>query len=290
VSAAKLRSPKGANEPASPLPGRPPASPRASTARGPAAAAAMGTKEIQAEIASILETIEMQAVMVAALSREQQRIREAQEVMADNMMFLNKNMVFMNGNLSLMRERLEDLMVAQGISVRPADIGVGLLPSSQAPMPDRDGDEEDDGGSGGGGGRRNRRNDRGDDRNGNDDHRGSSSGGGDRNDVDGSGGSGAAAAPANGGDDDHDQELEEEPFVGGGGRNLSGGVCVSVDLSRMRNAEPLSPAPGSPDSARSLHSETSELNDDGDLGKHAAPPRAPAAQPPAADPIDDNDI
>jgi hypothetical protein len=55
-------------------------------------------------------------MFVAALAREQQSIREAQEAMSQNMLFLNKNMVFMNGNISLLRERLEDLMDFHGVS------------------------------------------------------------------------------------------------------------------------------------------------------------------------------
>lgn len=69
-----------------------------------------------AEIASIQDTLEAQAMFVAALAREQQSIREAQEAMSQNMLFLNKNMVFMNGNISLLRERLEDLMDYHGVS------------------------------------------------------------------------------------------------------------------------------------------------------------------------------
>lgn len=73
-------------------------------------------KDVAAEIASIQDTLEAQAMFVAALAREQQSIREAQEAMSQNMLFLNKNMVFMNGNISLLRERLEDLMDFHGVS------------------------------------------------------------------------------------------------------------------------------------------------------------------------------
>jgi hypothetical protein len=69
-----------------------------------------------AEIVGIQDTLEAQALFLAALVREQQSIREAQEAMAQNMLFLNKNMVFMNGNISLLRERLEDLMEHHGVA------------------------------------------------------------------------------------------------------------------------------------------------------------------------------
>jgi hypothetical protein len=64
----------------------------------------------------IQDTLEAQALFLAALVREQQSIREAQEAMAQNMLFLNKNMVFMNGNILLLRERLEDLMEHHGVA------------------------------------------------------------------------------------------------------------------------------------------------------------------------------
>ena len=72
----------------SPAPGRGNGGPASPRVRSSFSGGAGGG--VAAQIEGLQETIEVQALMMAAMQREQERIRQAQDQMADNMLFLNR--------------------------------------------------------------------------------------------------------------------------------------------------------------------------------------------------------